>query len=127
MVFPESANDLKKSLLAARQRAAELGAGFGTPEAMTERIVSFMTEGQLGPGYTCLTGWRSVFVREDGAVLPCWNLPEVGYLTEGGLATIWHSPGYAASRDRMARLDCRRCVLACHDSDFVARVSPVGG
>lgn len=120
MMRPEDVAPLRETLIRMRDRAAQLGIPLGTPTPMLERIVSFMGGGELGPGYTCRTGYHGVFLREDGAVLACWNLPPVGDLSKDSLADIWHSPGYEQVRGRMERLECRRCVLVCHDSDWIA-------
>lgn len=119
MMRPEDMGPLRVALIEMRDRAAELGVPLGTPTSMLERIVSFMGNGELGRGYTCTAGDKSVFIREDGAVLACWNLPPVGDLRSGSLSAIWRSTKYQQMRDRMKRLECRRCVLICHDADWL--------
>lgn len=127
MMRPDDVRPLRTALIEMRDRAAELGIPLATPRPMLERIVSFMGGGELGFGYTCTTGYKSVFLREDGAVLACWNLPPVGDLKRDSLAAVWCSGGYQRMRGRMERLECRRCVLVCHDADWDASVQQPAG
>lgn len=92
--------------------------------AALERMYLFLTRGDLGEGYTCLTGYQGMFITAQLQCQPCWHLPPVGSLASLTPGEVWNSAEYDAARDRMVRLDCRRCSLVCHDPDFAAAVRP---
>ena len=84
-----------------------------------ERLPGFLASNALPEGYECLTAYSSLYIKETLDVHPCWQLPPVGNLGARSLAELWEDTGFEDARQRMRRLECRKCALVCHAAEFM--------
>ena len=84
-----------------------------------QRIPRFLAYGDFAGGFRCLTGYSSLYIKETLDVHPCWQLPSVGNLRKNTITDIWECQAYHVARERMKRLDCRKCALVCHAPEFL--------
>ena len=101
-----------------RERKKE-GWPIGNDVEFLARLPGFLAAGELPEGYQCLTAYSSLFIKENLDVHPCWQFQPVGNLNSVPVAELWPSAQFELARQRMKRLECRKCALVCHTNEFL--------